>query len=487
MKLPARPPSARTGAHAPATYLRRYSTDTLGAPVHGRYIAVSQSEFSRWHCPRQALFSVVEGLRTAPSLPMLIGTAWDAWKRDVWTWWMERDATYPASGLSACVWCAGAGCARCDGGRSALDTALNALDAGGRFDPEEVEQTAEMVRRMADGWIAYYEGGRLDDWEVAGVQVPIARAVPGLDGSSNYAPVVYLTEAEPVAEETPLGFTVQAARWRLSRTGEHGQAVRWPWYQFGILDVVLRHRTTRVALVLDDKATSQPGHYADAIRVDPQLPGYCWMLEPLVERLGCSRVAGFTYEATSTTYQRDPELLKPILPSMDELKAMASERGVSTKGLNKAALVEALGIDAAPAMSRASTGQIPSWRYVRALEAAGIDPADYADHIESLRVRVDDRLYLRGLPALLPYSAEVGARYARELHARVARIAEARRAAALVTDPRQLDVSFPRVPICRMSRVRCAYEGPCTQGADATAAPGFDIETDQVWQVPTKN
>lgn len=476
MTPPPRPSRRSIGA----TYIRKYSTGAIGLPDHGCYITVTQSEFSRWYCPRHALFAVVEGMRTRPTLAMMLGTAWDAWKRDVWTWWMKRDQPYPSSALEACAWCGGDGCETCDQtGTSALQAAVEGLETdAAHIDTYEVEQAAETLRRMAEGWLAFYEGQQLDDWTVAGVQVAVARAVPGPAGTP-YTPTTYLVEAEPVEETTALGFTVQAARWRLARTGEHGIAVRWPWYQVGTLDVVLRHRSTRVALVVDDKATRSPASWADIIRVDPQLPGYCWMLDPVVERLGCSRVAGYTYEVASTNRQQDPELLKPVLPSVDELKAMAAERGLSTKGLKKDDLVELLGVVGAPAMSRASTGCVPSWRYLRALEAHGIDPDDYADHVESLRARVDAGLYLRGLPALLPYSTDVGARYGRELHAKVERIAEARRAAALATDPAQLDTTFPRVPVCR-SGFRCAYEGPCLVGP-AGSLESYTTEVDQIW------
>ena len=477
MTPPPRPSRRSVGA----TYIRRYQSGALGLPDHGCYITVAQSEFARWYCPRHALFSVIEGMRTRPTGPMLLGTAWDAWKRDVWTWWMERDQPYPRAALDACAWCDGAGCESCAGsGDSALKLALDTLEAStaAYVDAFEIEQTCETIARMADGWLAFYEGQQLDDWTVAGVQVPVARAVPGPAGVP-YAPMTYLTEADPVEELAPLGFTVSAARWRLSRTGERGHGVRWPWYQLGVLDVVLRHRSTRVALVVDDKATRSPANWADAIRVDPQLPGYCWMLDPVVEQLGCTRVAGYTYEIASTSRQQDPDLLKPVLPNVDELKALAIMRGLSVKGLKKDDLVELLGVEGAPALSRASTGCVPSWRYLRALESHGIDPAGYGDHLESLRARVDAGLYLRGLPALLPYSADVGARYGRELYAKVEYIAASRRAAALTTDPAQLDVTFPRVPVCR-SGFRCPYEGPCLVGA-ASTLESFTMEVDQLW------
>jgi hypothetical protein len=88
-------------------------------------------------------------------------------------------------------------------------------------------------------------------------------------------------------------------------------------------------------------------------------------------------------------------------------------------------------------------------------------------------------LYLRGLPALLPYSADVCARYGRELYAKVEHIAASRRAAALTTDPAQLDVTFPRVPVCR-SGFRCPYEGPCLIGPAGTLE-SFTTEVDQLW------
>lgn len=296
MKPPIRPP-ARGGLH---TLIRRYESGALGLPDHGCFHTITQSSFTAWACARKGWFSEVEGLRSRATPEMHLGTAWDAWKRDVWEWWRVRDEPYPAWGLDRCVGCGGDGCGRCQyTGVSALARAIEGYEAAVEvigLDPSEVERAADTLRRMADGWLAYYEGGGLQDLAVAGVQVPLARAVPHPRTREPYQPVLYLTEADPVEDVTALGFPVQAARWRLSRTGERGHAVRWPWYQVGALDVVFRHRATSTGYAADDKATGRMAGFADAVRVDPQLPGYCWLLEPHADRFGLSGVGGYFYE-----------------------------------------------------------------------------------------------------------------------------------------------------------------------------------------------
>ncbi len=483
MKPPTRPPARGQGL---STVIRRYESGARGLPDHGCYFTISQSQFEKWACARKGWFTEIEGLRTGATLEMHLGTAWDAWKRDVWTWWQERDQPYPGSGLERCVWCE-AGCERCaDTGASALEQAATVLEAAAEdkgADPGEVERLVDTFRRMAEGWIAHYEGGRLQSLEVVGVQVPLARQVLNPATGEPYQPVVYVVDDEPVVERTPLGFTTTAQRWRLARTGERGYPVRWPWYQIGMLDVLLRHRISRAGYAVDDKASGSPAKYADAVRIDPQLPGYCWMLEPHAEALGLSGVAGFFYEVASTRYQRDPEFLEPKWPPMDELRLRAKVAGIKVEGRSKEDYITALALPEPPReLSRSASAFTPSWRYRRALEAAGLSLDAYADHLEHLRHHVDPECYARGGSMLLPYSAPVGARYARELFARVQLIADKRRAAALSTTVDELDIAFPRTAICKLG-ARCAFTSVCPSHQPDTSQirTGFGSEVEQTW------
>lgn len=483
MKPPVRPPARGRGL---STVIRRYESGALGLPDHGCYFTISQSQFERWACARKGWFSEIEGLRTGATLEMHLGTAWDAWKRDVWTWWQERDAPYPTAGLERCVWCE-VGCERCGyTGDSALALAIQGLERAAEekgADPSEFERLLDTLYRMAEGWIAYYEGGRLQSYEVAGVQVSLARLIPNPATGEPYQPVVYLVEDEPVTERTPLGFTTTAQRWRLARTGERGHPVRWPWYQIGAIDVLLRHRQSRVGYAVDDKASASLSKYADAVKIDPQLPGYCWMLDPHAEALGLSGVAGFFYEVATTRYQRDPEFLEPKYPNMDELRERAKVAGIKVAGRSKEDYIAALSIPEPPReLSRNTSAFTPSWRYQRALDEAGLNPLAYQDHLEHLRHAVDPECYARGGMLMLPYSAPVGARYARELFARVQHLADKRRAAALSTTVDDLDIAFPRTAICKLG-VRCAYTSVCpVHEPDASQIrTGFGSEVDQVW------
>jgi len=485
MRPPVRPPARGRGL---STLIRRYESGALGLPSHGCYFTISQSQFERWACPRKGWFSEIEGLRTGATVEMHLGTAWDAWKRDVWTWWMERDAPYPESGLDRCVWCDGSRCARCQQtGESALALAERGLWAAVEaIDPDSAERLLDTLRRMAEGWIANYEGGRLQTYEVVGVQVPLARAVPHPRTGALYQPEVYLTEADPVEEIAPLGFRVHARGWRLSRTGERGVPVRWPWYQVGALDVLMRHRQTRRGYAVDDKASGSISKYADAVRIDPQLPGYCWLMEPHAEALGLDGVAGFFYEVASTRYQRDPDLLEPRWPSMDDLRVQAKALGVKVAGRSKEDFIAALGIPEPPReLSRNTSAFTPTWRYRRVLAAQGLDPDAYEDHLDHLRHTVDVECYARAGLLLLPYSASVGERYAQELFARVQLLVDKRRAAALSTTVADLNLAFPRVPICKLG-ARCAFSSVCAvnQPDVSQIRSGFGLESqqaDQVW------
>ena len=159
--------------------ISRYESGALGLPNHGCYFTITQSQFEQWACARKGWFSAIEGLRTGATMEMHLGTAWDAWKRDVWTWWQERDEPYPTRGLERCVWCDGPGCERCNHtGQSALEAAARVLEAAGLDSwRDDTERFLDVFRRMAEGWLAYFEGGRLQSWEVLGVQLSGARQV----------------------------------------------------------------------------------------------------------------------------------------------------------------------------------------------------------------------------------------------------------------------------------------------------------------------
>ena len=327
MRPPVRP-SLRGGL---ATQIRRYESGALGLPAHGCYFTISQSQFERWACPRKGWFSEIEGLRTGVTPAMRLGTAWDRWKREVWTWWQERDEPYPERGLERCVWCDGeagdVGCERCASGESELHRAAVDLQESCEMEPEQVATLLDQLYRMAVGWVAHYEGGALQDLQVMGVQVPLAREVVNPRTGEPYCPVSYLVETEPRAETLPLGFEVLTTHWRLARTGERGHAVRWPYFQVGAIDVLMRDRVTYAGYAVDDKASAGVSKYGDLARIDPQLPGYCWLLEPHLEHFGLKSVAGYFYEVASTRFQQDPEILAPRWPSMEELRELAKSRG----------------------------------------------------------------------------------------------------------------------------------------------------------------
>jgi len=462
--------------------IRRYESGVVGLPADGRVIPVANSTLGLLTCLKKLWFSDVEGLGFSTFLQGL-GTSWHDIQEDVFRWWMETDSPYRESGLDSCLWCKGAGwvgdgsepCEHCKGTgdgplRRTVDkwSAVHEGDEGGQeIDFDEVR---ERLYNSAIGYLLTYHNGPLDTMEVVGVEESLARPILSRSGkpyrttsylryeASDSGPVLVLadTASIPLARETG-GILAPLA----TASPRDVAWAQWPVYQIGRLDAILRDRRTAAGWVLDTKYTGHPLGYLDRMATDPQLPGYCWLLEAHMERYGLSEVSGFIYDITKSTHQKDPDTLKWKPPKLADLRRMAEDRGVEVSGRKSEDYMAALGItEGHGGFSRKKSTSTPSWRYRWAVERAGLDVEDYAEHLELLEETVDPGLYRRFWETYSERDRDV---YAAEVRTKAAAVTAARRAAARVESPLDVSAAFPRTPVCALPGGSCAYSGICSQ------------------------
>lgn len=459
------------------TRIRRYEQGVIGLPASGEVVAISNSEIGKIACERRYWYSGIEHYRSPSTRKMDLGTAWDAIIEDIFLYFASYDRAYPDSGLDQCAFCLNDGmeCPYCDStGRPALYRAMapfwQAYEKQ-EIEREECERVEEQLRRAAVGWLRRYHRGPFDNYQVVGTQIPLARPILDPRIRQPFRPVTYLEERED-------GVLIPATTAAIQR-GRHVKAVQWPYYYVGILDCLLRDRKSGSALVLDVKYTGDQKSYERKMGYDPQLPGYCWLVEGHMKSLEVRSVFGFMYDCTSSVYHQDPHRLQWKAPTMEEMRVLAEKRGIPTKGIRKTVdMMAAMGISPGHGrLSKAQNVTVPSWIYEAAIESARLDRAEYADHINWLIDNVDPGLYSRPFSS---YSDEQGRRFEAELFAKARKLAQLRATAA--TLPYQdgirridLDIEFPRDPICQQPGGSCPFAGICEigglPGATMVSAP----------------
>jgi hypothetical protein len=457
--------------------VRRYDQPVRGLPA--RAIVVTNSERLSAACARRWWLSEVEGLRPRTTeRPLRFGGAWAQLLEDVHRWWQVHDRPYPEGAEDRCGWCGGIGCMTCadaQDGAPGLGPVARTLRGWQRLQREGAalddswnpERDAEALRRTLDGWFrSLGHRGPPEEYRVVGVECAFAAPVKTPAGTA-YSPQTYIVEEQP-------------GRWRLARTGEarhpRAQVVRWPWYQLGKLDALYQHRETGDLVVWEGKTSADPGGYLQGLSIDPQVPGYTWLVWQHLEAYpGATRVAGYLYDVSSSAYQADPPLLKA-----EPVRVLdANGEPVKAKGRNVYQL-DANGeqVLRSPGLSRAtSAGTVPSWRYQAAIAAHGFDPTEYRDHVARLQAEVDPRLYVREFGTV---GSDAVHRYARELLGVASRLAQGRRDAAKAITDGDIAEAFPRTPVCRSGGGRCPYRGPCLEDG-ALARADYDVDVSITW------
>lgn len=444
-----------TGATIP-----RYgqAAEVWGLPPTGRCVTLTNSERRTAGCGLRWWFRHSERLAGERAWVLEYGTGWHTFLNDLWRWWaLERP--WPAAGLAWCPWCEGAGLARSLGPdrEPSVDGTCERCDSTGLgpvarvtqgwrrdwaqadpppFDQAQLDRECEKLRRAAEGYLATYGAQPPELVRVLDVEVSLARPILGSGGRPYCGRVPLVQDGDLV---------------RFARHGDRDVTwVAWPWYQVGRLDAVAQDRDTGRLFTVEHKSTGQPSTFLSGLTVDPQTTGYLWLLEHAarVGRFGelpQRPVAGGLYDVASSSYQHDPQALK---------------RG---------------------GWSRAMGRTVPSWRFRRALQLAGDDPAPYQDHLDTLRERFDRRLYQRELFML---GAADLARYDRELYAVATRHADLRRA-AYRTPPELQPVAFYRTPICNLPGGGCGYRAPCANDTPETRSRYTDQGSDLTWTTTT--
>ncbi|MBU6287641.1 MAG: PD-(D/E)XK nuclease family protein [Chloroflexi bacterium] len=428
--------------------IERYD-DVIGLPRDHKVIVFTNSERTDAQCPRRWWFRHVEGLRVPATSAQRHGTMWHRVLETIHQWWRDTDSAWPVDGATMCPWCAveaaraaaqgtmSFACEFCGGTRKGVIAQLadeladdnRKIEASGGYpmSQEDQDHAIETISRALEGWLRRYGWRPYESFVVAAVEVAVARLIQ--NPRTNFR------------AQLQIDIVRYGDSYRLAGTGEAAGAtkVRWPWYQIGRLDCVLRHRQTGALWVGEWKSSASPERLIEGLSVDPQTAGYCWLLDQphILARFGGSSVGGYLYDVSSSGFQYDPKMNKP-----KPTKAQPNPP------------VE---------LSQAKNTTTPSWRYRAALVANGLNEADYREHLDYLEASVDPKLYVREHGST---SAESRARYGAEAYAEAVRFSVWRRGVAHATDQVDLDVAVPRVPVCRAPGGHCAYRGPCLQDGE---------------------
>jgi hypothetical protein len=490
----------------------RYEDGAIGLPEDGSAITITNTERRRLACTRSWWFADVERLRLGSTRPQKRGSTWHEMLEDLHRWWMENESRYPEGGIVYCPFCSLANAERCeprefvpDGLEALVDlasppsdscercggTGLGALaryrlalseskteDGTSLLSAEEIAEEVSTLAGMWEGWAETYGLSPSRTYQVVAVEVAIARPILNPRTKKPYRPEVFVV-TEPDGSE------------RLAATGEQSGAVplpdgaslrsvRYPWFQIGRLDCVLRHRRTGVFYVGEWKSSASPQLLVQDLAIDPQTDGYCWLLEHAVQREAFgvedesgSEVVGYIYDVASTAKQSHPRALSP-----QKVKALnAAGEPYKLKG-RWVYEEDANGdpVERSPGFSRGAA-TIPSWRWRRALAASPFSVEDYAEQIDDALQRIDPKLYVREWGVS---SAEARLRYAEEIFAVAVQISGLRRAAARARFPEDLNVAFPRTPICRMPGGYCSYRSPCLLDGEE-ARESFEVAPSLAW------
>lgn len=478
--------------------INRYEGEVLGLPEDGRFVPVTNTTASRMTCLRRWWFSEVEGLaRPVEGNALDRGSSWDLLIEDVYRWWEVTDQPYPEANLDSCGWCKGAGrvpagtndsrsvldpgvvtrpCEHCHGtGDGVLSRALApwyaALeDDPPPFGPDDVEREELRLRRAFRGYVEVYEARPMQHFRIVGTQVRLARPVLNPATGKSYRPDTLLvrTDVGWIRAGTSGAMLAEAG-------GAEVRRVNWPIYQLGALDAVAADRSTGAGWVIDAKFSGNLRSYVEKLQIDPQLPGYCWLLDAHREPFGLTSVAGMMYDLTSSRLHSEPYALKWKPPLVREMKALAEERGVEIpKGTKADGLQALLGIEEGHggySTSESKLAGVPSWMLREAVERAAeefpndVDPDDYEEAIEWCAGEVDPGLYMR---PWRNFTDEDLARYAHEIFGKARTVAALHRAAVRVRSPRDLDVSYPRTPVCTLPGGSCPYRAPCANDSEET-------------------
>lgn len=443
-----------------------------GLPADGKAIVVSNSSLATQECPQKWWLSQVVGLRPErETTAQSFGNAFHLFSEHFHTWAMQNDGVpYDERFLLGC-WCGEApSCSGCHGtGWGPIAFARERwteLAEQGAMDAEAVGPLVDKLYRAARGYIIRYQGLPFQRAEVIAVEQSLAMPVLRSSGAV-FRPAVDIVETDQgfaLASSLVDVHGVQFARkLKIGRV----RRVRWPWYFIGKLDVILRDRESGLAIIPDVKTSVDTGKFDLRFKLDPQLPGYARLVHWHRERLGVSGVLFTAYDVVSSSMQYDPHELKPEVPKVDDLKAMAEARGLSTKGLKKDDLVLALGIDPRPKLSTAANRTVPSWLFQEAVDRLGLGH-EYDDHILDLETSTDRKLYRRLTDAISPTEMD---RWMDELVGRCARVHDDYRIATMVAKGEvSLHSAFPRVPVCLSPGRSCPLEAACTHGP---SAPGY--------------
>jgi len=382
---------------------------------------VTNSERSTLLCPRWNWFQYTENLRPlVTDRPLRIGSAWHLIMESVYRHWMAHDTEFDDA-----VW---------TDPLEKIESDWSEQSKVGLVPEDEWRTDVERLSRSMYGYIQYRGRAPSSKYRIVAVEQALCAPIMEKDTDNVFSP-----DAALMAEE--YGF-------REARTGEgkdgRCSVIQKPYYYIGRADVIVLHRETGDAWVLDHKYTASPESYRTASLIDLQMPGYCWMLDWMLKNghidfSGSGRVGGYIFEATSSALARHPTFLK------------------SGK------------------ISKAANARIASWNFIKFCEDNEIDVAPYAEYIESLKKRVDRTLYISDWTQITENDI---VRCAKEAYGVARRISDLKWDAAF-GDLSDINYSHPRLPLCKRPGSKCRYTTMCF--SESAYSLGFEVGDGVRW------
>jgi len=411
-------------------------------PRNGKFISITNSQRVLAACPKRWWFRYAERLDTEAGPAARLGTAFHEVMEDIWGWWSKENSTYPKWALKdQCIWCfslrssaptwaeeSDCVCDVCKAGPTSslgFGPVAKISDKWRSFlvdcdEPimleNEFDVLIETLLKMVEGYLERWGYEPPEGFDVVGVEVTLA--APIMDGEKSFK-----TNVPVIQDENEIRI---ASRLDV-REGFEPKMVRWPWYQVGRVDGLLRHQKTGSLWILEHKTSKSPKTYFDSLSIDPQTTGYIWLLRSMC-RAGLfgeelknhpNPVAGYLYDVVSSVKQYAPAKLKS---------------GEYSKAKNR---------------------NTPSWIYQETINAS-LSPEDaalYDDHIQYLEESIDPKLYQREWGSVGSIELE---RYDSEILGVAERHAKMMRDQLSQKDQSRL---FPRQPVCM--RGFCSYKGIC--------------------------
>ena len=383
----------------------RYS-NVFGLPPRSAVFTNTERRTS-W-CERKWFFRHAKNYDTSISIesPMIFGRIYHELMEDVHKHWMNEKTAYEASMFR-----------RVDGPCRSVFKSL-VKEFGGSIDTiNTINGVIEAARKAAQGYLERFGYSPPEHWEIVGVEEELCFPV--------YTPQMKHLKTKMFM------FDDGISDYRFARPDDNILEVKkvvLPWYHLAKLDYIARDKDTGSYYVGELKTSSQPLGYTKNLWLDPQIAAYSLALMHAINTGWCEskglqkgNVSGYIFEVAYNGKHILPKVLKD------------------------------------GSLSKDNRARIFSWNYMNELASNGLDWGEYSEHIQSLKERVDEKLYIRHMDFI---SSERVMGFSLEAYNAALKFTELRRNSYQSNSDFKVELNYPRTALCR-ARHNCQYDGIC--------------------------